>query len=62
MSKYSNQSGLWIRESLGKGTPRYRGSFECSCGKRHQLMGWGKDQMGSKAKDNSPAIILKSGV
>lgn len=62
MSKYSNTGGLWIRESTGKGAPRYRGNFECSCGKRHQLLGWGKDQMGPKASENSPLIIIKGGV
>ena len=62
MSKYSNTGGLWIRESLGKGAPRYRGNFECSCGKRHQLLGWGKDQMGANPKENAPLIIIKAGV
>ena len=61
MSSYSNTGGLWIRESTGKGSPRYRGNFECSCGKRHQLMAWNKHQMGPKANENSPNIIIKGG-
>jgi hypothetical protein len=61
VSRFSNTGGLWMRESTGKGAPRYRGNFECSCGKRHQLLGWGKDQMGPKAKDGSPLIIIKGG-
>ena len=62
MSRYSNTGGLWIRESTGKGSPRYRGNFECSCGKRHQLMAWDRHQMGPKANENSPNIIIKGGV
>ena len=62
MSKYTNTGGLWARESTGKGAPRYRGNFECSFGKRHQLLAWLKHQMGPKANKNSPDIIIKSGV
>lgn len=61
--KFQDSGGLWIREKTVQGAPMWQGHYECGgCGKKHQLLGWNKHQMGHKAKDGTPNIIIKGGM
>ena len=61
--KWVDNGGLWVRESIGKGAPTWKGHYTCGgCGKKHQLLGWNKHQMGLKVKEGTPNIIIKGGL
>ena len=58
MNKWLGTGGLWLKEGFKASdtAPRWRGQFTCTCGKQHNVEGWGRDQTKS---DNPKAPTIK---
>jgi hypothetical protein len=57
---YKGTGGLWLRDNFKASdtAARWKGSFTCTCGRKNDLVGFGRDQQRSQS-DRAPTIQLK---
>ena len=55
---YKGSGGLWLREGFKASdtAPRWKGNFTCTCGRKNEIVGYGRDQ---QRTDNARAPTIQ---